>query len=140
MKRVMESEMSRSDRYHHAFSLLLLQIKPLGELFDRDEQRAVALVDEITRGIQTRTRKTDYGSWIRRDTFAMISLEGSRRVRFLVSRLMLYLLKDFVEVAEVSIRPTDVLFGHAFYPGTAKTPETMLDEVESNLQPYRREG
>jgi hypothetical protein len=32
------------------------------------------------------------------------------------------------------------MFGHTFYPGTAKTPETMLDEVESNLQPYRRDG
>jgi putative methionine-R-sulfoxide reductase with GAF domain len=140
LKRVMESEMSRSDRYHHAFSLLLLQIKPLGDLFDKDEQRALALVDEITRGIQTRTRKTDYGSWIRRDTFAMISLEGSRRIRFLVSRLMLYLLKDFAEVADVSIQSADVMFGHTFYPGMAKTPETMLDEVQGSLQPYRREG
>jgi hypothetical protein len=140
LKRVMESEMSRSDRYHHAFSLLMLQIKPLNALFDGDELQALALVDEITRGIQTRTRKTDYGSWIRRDTFAMISLEGSRRIRFLVSRLMLYLLKDFATVADVPIEPADVLVGHTFYPGTAKTPETMLDEVEGNMQPFRREG
>jgi GAF domain-containing protein len=138
LKKVMESEMSRSDRYHHAFSLVLLRIKPLDTLFDEDEHRALALVDEITRGIQTRTRKTDYGAWIRRDTFAMISLEGSRRIRFLVSRLMLYLLKDFSEVADVTIEPADVLFGNTFYPGTAKTPEAMLDEVESNLQPYSR--
>jgi GAF domain-containing protein len=140
LKKVMESEMSRSDRYHHAFSLLLLRIKPLDAMFDQDEHRALSLVDEVTRGIQTRTRKTDYGAWIRRDTFAMLSLEGSRRIRFLVSRLMLYLLKDFAEVAEVKIRPDDVLFGNTFYPGTAKTPETMLDEVENNLQPYHRDS
>jgi len=137
MKKVMESEMSRSDRYHHAFSLLVLQIKPLSAMFDEDEHAALALVDEITRGVQTRTRKTDYGCWIRRDTFAMVSLEGSRRIRFLVSRLMLYLLKDFAAVADIAIEPSDVLVAHTFYPGTAKTPETMLDEAEKALEPFR---
>jgi GAF domain-containing protein len=140
LKKVMEGEMSRSDRYHHAFSLLMLRIRPLSGLFESDESQALALVDEISRGIQTRTRKTDYGSWIQRDTFAMISLEGSRRIRFLVSRLMLYFLKDFTALADLSIPPSEVLVGHTFYPGTAKTPETMLVEVENNLAPYRQDG
>ena len=139
LKKVMESEMSRSDRYHHAFSLFLLKISPLGRLFDDHEDQAVALVDEITRGIQTRTRKTDYGTWIRRDTFAMVSLEGSRRIRFLVGRLMLYLLKDFAAVADIGITPSEVLVSHSFYPGVSRTPEAMLEEVENNLEPYRRE-
>jgi GAF domain-containing protein len=136
LKKIMESEMSRSDRYHHAFSLLLLKIRPLQAMFDDDEDRAIMLIDEITRGVQTRTRKTDYGSWIAKDTYAMVSLEGSRRIRFLISRLMLYLLKDFSEVANVGLSPADILVGHTFYPGTAKTPEALLDEVEKNLEPY----
>jgi len=140
LKKVMESEMSRSDRYHHAFSLLLLKIRPLDALFDNDENQALALVDEVTRGIQTRTRKTDYGSWIFRDTFAMVSLEGSRRIRFLVSRLMLYLLKDFAAVADVAIMQEDILVGHTFYPGTAKTAETLMDEVVHNLESYRQDS
>lgn len=136
LKKIMESEMSRSDRYHHAFSLLLLKIRPLDAMFEEDEDRAIVLIDEITRGIHTRTRKTDYGAWIARDTYAMVSLEGSRRIRFLISRLMLYLLKDFSEVAEASLSPAEILVGHTFYPGTAKTPEALLDEVEKNLEPY----
>jgi GAF domain-containing protein len=140
LKKVMESEMSRSDRYHHAFSLLVLRINPLDDLFERDQSQALALIDEISRGIHTRTRKTDYGSWVRRDTFAMISLEGSRRIRFLISRLMLYFLKDFTAFADLAITPNEVLVAHTFYPGTAKTPEAMLDEVEQNLAPYRQDG
>ena len=139
LKKVMEGEMSRSDRYHHAFSLLLLKIVPLGKLFEDHQDEAVALVDEITRGIQTRTRKTDYGSWIRRDTFAMVSLEGSRRIRFLIGRLMLYLLKDFSSVADIGITPSEVLVAHNFYPGTARTPEAMIEEVENGLEPYRQD-
>jgi uncharacterized protein YigA (DUF484 family) len=140
LRKVMESEMARSDRYHHAFSLLMLKIRPLGPVFESDEEQALALVDEITRGIQTRTRKTDYGSWIRMDTFAMVSLEGSRRIRFLIGRLMLYLLKDFASVAGIEITPNEVLVGHTFYPGTSKTPQAMLEEVEGALEPFRREN
>ena len=33
-------------------------------LFDEDAGSALTLVDEVTRGIQTRTRKTDWGCWI----------------------------------------------------------------------------
>jgi GAF domain-containing protein len=139
LRRVMAREMSRSDRYHHPFSLLVLKIKPLAGLFDSDADRALTVVDEITRGIQTRTRKTDYGTWIRRDTFAMVSLEGTRRIRFLVSRLMLYLLKDFASAGGMSVAPVDVLIGHAIYPGTARTPEALLKEVEDGLEPYGAE-
>jgi hypothetical protein len=69
----------------------------------------------------------------------MVSLEGSRRIRFLIGRLMLYLLKDFASVAEISVSPADVLVSNGIYPGTAKTPETLFGEVENNLAPYRRE-
>ncbi len=139
LKKVLASEMSRSDRYHHSFALLLLRINPLENLFAAANDEALSLVDEITRGIQTRTRKTDYGMWIRRDTFAMVSLEGSPRIRFLVSRLMLYLLKDFSTVSGHPISTEDVLVSHTFYPGTARTPEALLEEVEKSLQPHQNE-
>jgi hypothetical protein len=136
MRRVLESEMSRADRYHNAFSLLVLQVEPLSRLIDEDYTQALALIDEITRGIQTRTRKTDYGTWVRRDTFAMLSLEGTRRIRFLISRLMMYLLKDFSAAGLPAIRSNEVRVGQAIYPGTARTPELLLAEAESSLTPY----
>jgi len=136
MKRVLESEMSRADRYHNAFSLLVLQVKPLERLFGEDYSQALVLIDEITRGIQTRTRKTDYGTWVRRDTFAMLSLEGTRRIRFLISRMMIYLLKDFSAAGLPAINPDDVRVGQSIYPGTARTPESLLAEAEQALIPY----
>ncbi|MCH7549552.1 MAG: hypothetical protein IH969_08480 [Candidatus Krumholzibacteriota bacterium] len=139
LKKVIEAEMARADRYHHAFALIILRIKPLDLLFEKEHSVALALIEEINTGIQTRTRKTDYGTWMRRDTFAMLSLEGTRRVKFLISRLMLYLLKDFSAAGLGAIDPSDVLIGHAIYPGSSRTPESMLQEVESILQPRGEE-
>jgi hypothetical protein len=137
-KKIIESEMSRSDRYHHSFSLLVVKIKPLETMFEIKHDEALSLVDEITRGIQTRTRKTDYGCWIRRDTFAMISLEGTKRIKFLTSRMMLYLLKDFASIAHAALEPQDFLVGLAIYPGTSKSPEALLAETEKNLKPHQQ--
>jgi len=138
-KMVIENEMSRSDRYHHSFSLLVMKIKPLAVMFERSFKQALALVDEITRGIQTRTRKTDYGCWIDLDTFAMISLEGTKRIKFLTSRLMLYLLKDFSSISKSAVEPHDFLVGITIYPATSKTPEALIDEAVNNLEPHQQE-
>lgn len=136
-KMVVENEMSRSDRYHHSFSLLVLKFKPLSAMFERNYKQALALVDEITRGIQTRTRKTDYGCWIDQDTFAMISLEGTKRIKFLTSRLMLYLLKDFSNVSKSAVEPHDFLVGITVYPGASKTPDALIEEAVRNLEPQQ---
>lgn len=144
MKKVLETEMARADRYHHAFSLLVFKITPLEPMFQSDRDAALELVDEITKGIQTRTRKTDFGAWIRRDTFAMLSLEGSKRVKFLVSRLLQYMSKDLAHTREQSRRAgaapapdtrAEILVGHAPYPGASKTPEALLAEAEKNAAP-----
>lgn len=137
---IIENEMSRSDRYHHSFSLLVLKLKPLESFFESDYQQALSLVEEITRGIQTRTRKTDFGCWIGRATFAMISLEGTKRIKFLISRLMQYLLKDFTSVSGRAVEPRDIFVGLGVYPGASKTPQALIDEVEKNLKPYQREN
>jgi len=134
---LVETEMARADRYHNAFNLLVVRIVPLAGLFDADYDKALTLVEDITRGIQTRTRKTDYMSWIRRDTIAFVSLEGTRRIKFLISRLMLYLLKDFDSIEAGPLKSSDVLVGHAVYPGASKTPEALFAEVENSLHPYR---
>jgi transcriptional regulator with GAF, ATPase, and Fis domain len=139
LKMVCASEIFRSDRYHHTFSLILFKIRPLEDLFVQDSQRALVLVDEITRGIQTRTRKTDFGAWISKSTFAMLSLEGSKRLRFLTSRIMLYLTKDFSTMAEAPLALDDILLGWALYPGTVRTAEDLLLEAEKNLKPYAAE-
>jgi GAF domain-containing protein len=135
MKKVIDTEMARADRYHHSFSVLLFKLSPLDAMFATDPDGALSLVEEITKGIQTRTRKTDFSAWIERDTLAMLSLEGSTRVKFLVSRLLVYLLKDFETVAGRVVERGELLVGHTVYPGPARTPEALIAEARSALSP-----
>jgi hypothetical protein len=131
-----DSEILRSNRYHHTFALILFRINPLQQLFERDREAALGLVGEITQGIRTRTRKTDYGCWIDPTTYAMLSLEGGNRIRFLVSRAMMYLIKDLSEVKGAEIHNEDILVGVSVYPGTGRTADDLLDEAENDLKPH----
>lgn len=130
---ICQQEIERSHRYHHSFTVLLFQIKPLGRLFARDYAGALRLVDEITRGIQTRTRKTDQLAWIEHDSFALLCLEGAKRVRFLISRAAVYLRKDLSSLG--SPQPGDLLVGQAGFPGRASTAEELMAEASSRLEP-----
>ena len=70
LKRVGIGEIARSDRYHSTFALVLFRVRPLEMLFEQDAEKALAVVDEMTQGMKTRTRKTDFGTWIDRSTYA----------------------------------------------------------------------
>lgn len=130
---VCTSEISRSDRYHHGFTMVLFRVEPLAKIFKTDPKSAYRLIDDITQGIRTRTRKTDYGCWIDRTSYAMLSLEGSKRIRFLISRVMTYLAKD---LSEIEGAKDNVRVGTAVYPGTSRSAEDLIDEARSNLEPY----
>jgi GAF domain-containing protein len=135
LARIVDAEMSRAERYHNPFSLLVIQVPAMSDLFIGDEARALALADEIRQGIQTRTRKSDFGCWIKRDTYAVASLEGANRIHFLVARLVAYLHKDLGE-AGLSEAAREVLIGVSSYPGTARTPDGLLEEAQNNLKAY----
>jgi GAF domain-containing protein len=139
MATVCENEISRSDRYHHAFSVISIRIPPLTALFEKNRSAALRLVDDISQGIQTRTRKSDYGAWTQLDTFIMVNLEGSRRARFLISRLLQYLKKDLSNVLQTPVESGDILVGQAIYPGKSKTPLDLFQEAEENLAPSTQE-
>jgi hypothetical protein len=134
LARVSEAEMARAERYHHPFSIVVVRVTPMADRFAADEARALALADEIRQGIQTRTRKSDYGCWIRRDTYAMVSLEGTRRLPFLTSRLVSYLRKD-LENAGIVVKADSVLIGTSTYPGASRTAEALVAEAERALKP-----
>ena len=130
--------MSRADRYHHPFSLMLVRVPVLGDLFQEDETRALKLADEIRQGFQTRTRGSDYGCWIKRDTYAMLSLEGTRRIKFLVTRLVAYLLKDLATAGFEKVSG-DVWVGTSSYPGAARSADALVQEAERTLRPHSPE-
>ena len=106
---VCDSEISRSDRYHHSFAVITFRILGMEEMIEQDRAAAFAVIDDITQGIQTRTRKTDYGTWVDGSTYAMLSLEGSKRMRFLISRVILYLAKDLAAagIGRDAVKPSD---------------------------------
>jgi hypothetical protein len=87
------------------------------------------VAEEIQRGFRTRTRNSDFGCWVRRDAYALLSLEGTRRIKFLVSRLVSYLQKDFVS-AGIGEEAVEVRVGVSTYPGPARTAEALLEEAE----------
>ncbi len=138
LARITDAEMSRADRYHHPFSLLLIRVPALAELFEQNESRALSLADEIRQGFQTRTRGSDYGCWVKRDTYAMITLEGTRRLKFLLVRLVAYLLKDLA-TAGIEKTPADVWVGAASYPGSARAADALFQEAERSLKPHTPE-
>jgi putative methionine-R-sulfoxide reductase with GAF domain len=130
-----ESEITRSNRYHHAFAVILFRMNPLQRVFSQSLETALQVVDGITQGIRTRTRKTDYGCWIGQTTYAILSLEGSNRIRFMTSRAMLYLMKDLAEVSETPVAKRDILVGVSTYPGIGRTADELLDLAEKSLSP-----
>jgi GAF domain-containing protein len=135
LSRITDAEMSRADRYHHPFSLLLVRVPALGDLFQQDETKALSLADDIRQGFQTRTRGSDYGCWVKRDTYAMLSLEGTRRIKFLVTRLVAYLIKDLAS-AGIERTTSDVWVGASSYPGAARTADALFQEAERTLKPH----
>jgi len=135
LARITDAEMSRADRYHHPFSLLLVRVPALGDLFQESESKALVLADEIRQGFQTRTRGSDYGCWVKRDTYALLSLEGTRRIKFLVTRLVAYLLKDLAS-AGLQKSSSDVWVGAASYPGAARSADALVQEAERTLKPH----
>jgi GAF domain-containing protein len=135
LARILDAEMARAERYHNPFSLLVIRVPAMTALLIADEAKALKVADEIRQGIQTRTRKSDYGCWVRRDVYAMASLEGANRIQFLISRLVAYLHKDLAN-AGVEQTQREVLIGVASYPGTARSPEALIEEAERALKSY----
>jgi len=105
-------------------------------LLERDHDRALSIVTEMTQGIENRTRKTDFGVWIAPDTFAILTLDGGRRIRFLVSRATMYLTKELSALADIPAEEKEIQLGAASYPGTAKDADELLEQAEQSLKPH----
>jgi GGDEF domain-containing protein len=134
-----DSEIARSNRYHHTFAIILFDVKPLAELFEKEAASTMSLVEEITQGLRTRTRKTDYGCWIGRTKYAMLSLEAGRRIRFLISRALLYLTKDLSTHAGAAIAPDEICVGVATYPGAGRNADDLIREAGEDLKPHAQD-
>jgi GAF domain-containing protein len=134
-KQACSDEISRSERYHHTFTVLIFRVDALGASFEHDRKRAVNVIEDISRGLKSRTRKTDIGDWIGPDTYAILTLDGGKRIRFLVSRVTTYLSRDLSSLTDVPEEQKRILVGSASYPGTSKNADELLAEAFKNLKP-----
>jgi GAF domain-containing protein len=139
LKQTLKGEISRSDRYHQGFSVVLFRAESLGVLFERDRESALALLEEVTQGVKTRTRSTDFGAWIRPDTYAIVTLDGGKRIRYLISRIAAYITKDLSTLENLPREGHRLQVGSASYPGTARTPDELLSEADKNFKPLSTE-
>ena len=122
------------------FTLVVFKIEYLGVLLARNRERGLALIEDITQGIKTRTRGTDFGVWIRPDTYAIVTLDGGNRIRYLVSRITTYMAKDLATLKDPAAETRKIAVGSAAYPGSAKTAAELLAEAEKNLKPASNES
>jgi GAF domain-containing protein len=134
-KQACDDEINRSERYHHSFTVLLFKMEALGVTFERDRKAALALIEDISLGLKARTRKTDVGEWIGPDVYAIMTLDGGKRIRFLVSRVATYLSRDLSAITNVAEEQKQILVGSAGYPGTSKSADDLVAEALKNLKP-----
>jgi len=126
-------EIERAKRYHHGFTLTLFKINGLEDLFKRDYQEGLNLVNELSLGIRKKVRKTDYFSWIETDLFGVLSLESYQRIEFLENRLNEFIadvLKNKELLDPNEFYPTS---SYALFPGSSDTPGELINEVKAKL-------
>ncbi len=139
LKELCDNEISRADRYHNAFTLVLFRVDPMDALFESNREQALALSEDMGQGLKTRTRKTDFGAWIKPGTYAILTLDGGRRIRFLISRAVMYLGKDLSTLEGYPAEAKRILVGTAGYPGKSKSADEMVAEAEASLKPFQPE-
>ncbi len=126
-------EINRAQRYHHGFTVTLFKIVGLRDLFEKDHNRALILINEISLAVREHVRKTDYFSWIETDLFAVLSIESYQRMGYLEKRicnLIEKILKTENLYRESSFYPTS---GYALFPGTSESPVELINQARSRL-------
>ncbi|UCF03980.1 MAG: GAF domain-containing protein [bacterium] len=128
-----EGEIDRAKRYHTGFTLTVFKIIGLKELFKRNYQEALNLINELSLGIREQVRKTDYFSWIETDIFTVLSLESFQRIGYLEGRLV-----DFIKNAlkkkdlydPISFYPSS---SYVLFPSASETPAELIKEAKDKL-------
>ncbi len=134
MDRINE-EIERAERYHHGFTLTVFKINGLMTILRDDYQAGLKLVNELSMGIRTQVRKTDFFSWTEPDLFIVLSVEGYQRMGYLESRVKEFIAKKF---EEKGYRDAAVYFpsnGFAVFPGTSSSTVELINEAKAKLHP-----
>jgi GAF domain-containing protein/GGDEF domain-containing protein len=126
-------EIERAERYHHGFTITLFKLNGLDAILDSDYQAGLRLVNEISMGIRTQVRKTDFFSWTEPDLFIVLSVEGYQRMGYLENRVKEFIAAKFREKGY----PDSSLFypsnGYAVFPGTSASAADLINEAKAKI-------
>lgn len=130
----MDEEIERSQRYHHGFIVTIFRVKGLKELIRKDYQAALELINELSRGVRSQVRKTDYFSWIETDLFAILSLESYGRIEHLERRLMEFITRALEERRLYHVEDFHPVKAFAVFPGKSDTARQLVDEARKKVR------
>ncbi len=126
-------EIERAERYHHGFTVTVFKINGLQSILGADFQAGLRLVNELSVGVRTQVRKTDFFSWTEPDLFIVLSVEGYQRMGYLENRIKELIAKNLEEKGyyeSTGYYPTN---GYAVFPGTSATAAELVNEAKSRI-------
>ena len=127
-------EIERAERYHHGFTITVFKVNGLHEILNDDYQAGLRLVNELSMGIRTQVRKTDFFSWTEPDLFVVLSVEGYQRMGYLESRVKEFIARKF---DEKGYRDTGIYFpsnGYAVFPGASASTAELINEAKAKIR------
>ena len=126
-------EIERASRYHHGFTVTIFNIKGLKQLLNNKYQDALLLINELSIGIRSRVRRTDYFCWIESDLFGVLSLESYKRIGYLENRINDFITAALQEKGLYDPASFYISSSCALYPGSSDSPAALISEAKSKL-------
>lgn len=126
-------EIERAERYHHGFTVTVFKINGLQAILRADHESALRLVNELSVGVRTQVRKTDFFSWTEPDVFIVLSVEGYQRMGFLENRLKELISKKLEEKGYHATNGYYPANGYAVFPGTAASAAELINEAKARI-------
>lgn len=128
-----QNEIDRAARYHHGFTVTLFKINGLSQLFNKNYNNALDLINELSVGVRKQVRKSDYFSWIEVDLFGVLSLESYQRIGYLEDRINGFITTALKSKMLYDYRSFFPSSGYALFPGSSETPGKLISEAKDKL-------
>lgn len=126
-------EIKRADRYHHGFILTLFKINGLKDFIKENYQAGLGLINDLSLGVRSQVRRSDYFSWIEVDHFAVLSLESFQRIDQFEFRLTEFIKKALIIKGHFDPEYFYPSTSCALYPGNSTTASDLINEAKKKL-------
>ena len=146
LHRFLEYEIIKSQRYHHAFSVLLMDIDHFKEINDRFGHRVGdEILKMVAQALQNNSRGCDLPARYGGDEFIIVLPEtpaeqgcfGAERLRKVVENLSFQVTNESGELQRLEIT---ISIGVAGYPDDAEAGELLIDQADQALYQAKRTG